>query len=173
MEEDNLKTEEFAQMKIEVIKMGRFSFELEEKREQSLILQSGHMLTGFSIVSVMLLAAIPIILDYTKIPSHFVFILLGISLLFLILSLLFTIAAQWRYKYLGLDNLDSIFNLMNGKNRTDANEWWLENLNEIYYEKNKLNEKRAKLMKYSTFSFAISIFTILIYLIILLLFIQN
>ena len=152
----------------EIIKMGKFSFELEEKREQSLIVQSGYMLTGFSIVSVMLLAAIPILLDYTKFSNKIVIFLIGLSLLFLIFSLLFTIAAQWRYKYTGLSNIESIYDLMIDVPLSDFNEWWLKNLNEIYNAKNNLNEKRADFMKISTFSFGISILTILIYLITLL-----
>jgi len=156
------------QMKIEVIEMGKFSFELEEKREQSLILQSGYMLTGFSIISVVLLAVIPILLDYTNLPKKIVFIFLGISLLFLICSLLFAIAAQWRYEYLGFKDIESIYLLMVHKSKAAANDWWLENLNDISIAKNSLNEKRARLMKISTISFAISIFTILIYLVTLL-----
>jgi len=147
--------------------MGKFSYELEEKREQSLILQSGHMLTGFSIIFVMLLAVIPILLNYTQISNKVVFLLLGISLFFLIFGLLFTIAAQWRYDYLGLDDIETIYNLMIVPSN-DVGDWWLENLNYIYNAKNDLNEKRVKLMKFSTFSFSISILTILIYLICLL-----
>jgi len=154
--------------KVEIIKMGKFSFELEEKREQSLILQSGHMLTGFSIISVMLLAVIPIMLDYTRISNKIVFLLLGVSLLFLVISLLCAIAAQWRYDYLGFDNIDSIYQLMNTAPSEDVNNWWIANLNYIHNSKNNLNEKRAKMMKYSTVSFGISISTILIYLIVLL-----
>jgi hypothetical protein len=154
---------------IEIIKMGNFSFELEEKREQSLVLQSGYMLAGFSIISVMLLAAIPILLDYTKFSNKFVIFLIGFSLVFLIISLLFTIAAQWRYKYKGLENVESIYNLMIDVPLNDFNGWWLENLNDIYNAKNDLNEKRADLMKISALSFGFSILTIFIYLMMLLL----
>ena len=38
-----------------VLEMGKFSYELEEKREQSLITQSGQMLTTFSIASAAML----------------------------------------------------------------------------------------------------------------------
>jgi len=154
---------------IEIIKMGNFSFELEEKREQSLVLQSGYMLADFSIISVMLLAAIPILLDYTKFSNKFVIFLIGFSLVFLIISLLFTIAAQWRYKYKGLENIESIYNLMIDVPLNDFNGWWLENLNDIYNAKNDLNEKRADLMKISALSFGFSILTIFIYLMMLLL----
>lgn len=161
---ENRKGIEINQKNIEIIKMGKFSFELEEKREQSLILQSGHMLTGFSIISVMLLAIIPIILNYTNISNRIVFFLLGISLLFLIMSLLFSIAAQWRYDYLGLNNIDSIYHLMDEVPLKEVNMWWLTNLNDIYNSKNNLNEKRVKFMRYSAFFFGISILTIFIYL---------
>ncbi|MCL2550468.1 MAG: hypothetical protein FWE78_06070 [Methanimicrococcus sp.] len=166
MEERYAEIEGENEKKIEIIKMGKFSFELEEKREQNLILQAGHMLTGFSIISVMLLAIIPILLDYTKIPNKIVFLLLGTSLLFLVFSLLFTVGAQWRYKHLGLESIKSIYDLMSQVPLNDVNDWWLENLNEIYNAKNDVNEKRVKLMKFSTLSFGISILTILIYLIV-------
>jgi hypothetical protein len=152
----------------EIIKMGNFSFELEEKREQSLLTQSGYMLTGFSIVSVMLLAAIPILLENTNISNRTVLILIGISLLFLILSLLSTIVAQWRYKSVRLNNVELIYNLMIDMPLKDFNYWWLDNLDNLHNEKNRLNDKRADWMKISTISFGISISTILIYLIILL-----
>ena len=151
--ENELKSNFDEQMKTEVIKMGRFSFELEEKREQSLILQSGYMLTGFSIISVMLLAVIPVLLDYTTLPSKIVFIFLGFSLFFLICSLLFAIAAQWRYEYAGLGDVESIYFLMKCESVFAINSWWLKNINEIFITKNRLNEKRARLMKISTISF--------------------
>ena len=152
------------QMKIEIIKMGKFSFELEEKREHSLIIQSGYMLTGYSIISVVLLAVIPILLDYTNLPSRLVFILLGFSLLFLIISLLFALLSLWRYQYLGLDNIESIYRLMIHEPLDTVSRWWLENVNAIYNEKNSLNDKRARYMKLSTLFFGFSIITILIYL---------
>ena len=152
-------------MKIEIIKMGKFSFELEEKREQSLIIQSGYMLTGYSIISVMLLAVIPILLDYTNLPPKLVFILLGFSLLSLIISLLFALLSLWRYQYLGLDNIESIYRLMIHEPLNTVSRWWLENLNSIYNEKNRLNDKRARYMKWSTLFFGFSIITILIYLV--------
>lgn len=125
----------------------------------------------FSIISVMLLAIIPIILNYTNISNRIVFFLLGISLLFLIMSLLFSIAAQWRYDYLGLNNIDSIYHLMDEVPLKEVNMWWLTNLNDIYNSKNNLNERRVKFMRYSTFFFGISILTILIYSIALLIYI--
>jgi len=159
--------------KSEIIKMGKLSFELEKEREQSLIYQSGYMLTGFSIVSVMLLAAIPILLEYTKIPNQIVFLFLGLSLLFLIISLLFTIAAQWRYKSVRLDNIESIYNSVIHLPFNDFNNWWLGNLNKMHNEITHLNDKRADWMKISAVSFGLSIFTILIYLVGLLISIQN
>ena len=162
------KMSEKLKKEAEIIKMGNFSFELEEKREQSLLTQSGYMLTGFSIVSVMLLAAIPILLENTNISNRTVLILIGISLLFLILSLLSTIVAQWRYKSVRLNNVELIYNLMIDMPLKDFNYWWLDNLDNLHNEKNRLNDKRADWMKISTISFGISISTILIYLIILL-----
>ncbi|WNY23172.1 hypothetical protein MmiHf6_04760 [Methanimicrococcus hongohii] len=169
--EDNKESEEpdsSNQMKSEIIRMGLFSFELEEKREQSLITQSGYMLTGFSIIFVMLLAAVPILLDYTKLPSSVVFLFIGISLMFLIISMLFTVAAQWRYQHYGLKDIESIYNFMYFESLETADDWWLKNLNELYNFKNDSNNTRSRLMKLSAVSFSFSILTILIYLITLL-----
>jgi len=148
-----------------IIKMGKFSFGLEKGREQSLIHQSGYMLTGFSIVSVMLLAAIPILLEYTKIPNKIVFLFLGFSLLFLVISLLCTIVAQWRYKSIRLDSIEPIYNLMMNAPLSDFNNWWLENLNNMNNDISNLNDRRSDWMKISTVSFGFSIITILIYLV--------
>ncbi|MDR0766995.1 MAG: hypothetical protein LBE57_00900 [Methanosarcinales archaeon] len=167
-ETDHEETSSEKQMKMEIIKMGLFSFELEEKREQSLITQSGYMLTGFSIISVMLLAAVPILIDYMKVPNKIVFLFIGISLIFLIVSLLFAILTQWRYKYDGLKDIKSIYTLMHSESLETVDDWWLVNLNEIYKSKYKLNERRAIFIKISTGCFGASILTILIYLIIFL-----
>ena len=164
----NMEIDYENEKKNEIIKMGKFSFEAEEKREQSLILQSGHMLTGFSIISVMLFAIIPILLNYTQISNRIVFFLIGISLLFLIVSLLFSIAALWRYECTVFDNIESVYNLMINDPLNNFNVWWLKNLNRACNEKSDLNEKRTNLMKISTISFGVSIFAILIYLIALL-----
>ena len=168
MEEKNVEIDNKNEKQIEIIKIGKFSFELEEKREQSLIMQSGHMLTGFSIISVMLLAVIPILLDYTKISNKTVFLLLGIPLLCLVIGLLFAIAAQWRYDIHDLGDLESTYELIMNGPLVDVNKWWLANLNYIYKKRLDLNEKRAKSMILSTAFFGISILTILIYLIALL-----
>ncbi|MDL2261695.1 hypothetical protein LJC08_05650 [Methanimicrococcus sp. OttesenSCG-928-J09] len=162
---DGVNRDQLGQMKAEVIKMGKFSFEMEEKREQSLIVQSGYMLTGFSIISVMLLAAVPILLDYTDFSRELVFIVLGLSLIFLIFSLFFTIGALWRYEHIGLEDVESIYNLMSFESIDAADDWWLKNINEIYSAKNELNTKRSRFMKASIASFGFSILTILIYLI--------
>ena len=153
------------QMKIEIIKMGKFSFELEEKREQSLIIQSGYMLTGYSIISVILMAVIPILLNYTNLPFKLVFILLGFSLLFLIFSLLFALLSLWRYQYSGLDDIESVYKMMIHEPLDTVSDWWLKNINTIRNEKNSLNNKRARYVKWSTFFFGFSIITILIYLV--------
>ena len=51
-----------------VVELGKYSFDLEEKREQSLISQSGQILTAISLFSAGILMALPILLTYTSIP---------------------------------------------------------------------------------------------------------
>lgn len=56
------------------VEFGRFSFELEEKREQSIIQQSSQIITAFSIASAAVLMAVPIIIDNTQLRSRTVLI---------------------------------------------------------------------------------------------------
>ena len=50
-----------------VREFGKFSFDLEEKREQSILNQSSQMLTAFSLFSAAILMALPIMTEYSAI----------------------------------------------------------------------------------------------------------
>ena len=82
-----------------VREFGLFSFELEEKREQSILNQAGQMLTAFSIFSAAILMALPLVADYTNVPDGQAFCLAVVVLAPLIASLVLDILAQWRFKY--------------------------------------------------------------------------
>jgi hypothetical protein len=167
-EKEIIDTENKKEKEKEIIKMGKFTFELEEKREQNLILQSGHMLTGVSIVSVILLAIIPILLNNADISDKAIFFYLGLSLLGLVLSLLFSVIAHLRYKHHGLGSIKSIYISLMYIPFDDFNQWWLENLNKICAGKSKVNNIRAISLLISILLFTFSICTILIYLIVFL-----
>lgn len=81
------------------VEFGRFSFELEEKREQSILTQSSQMLTAFSLFSAAVLMSFPLVADYTGVPDIYAFYLSAGALLPLIISLVLAIVAQWRFKY--------------------------------------------------------------------------
>ena len=89
-----------------VREFGLFSFELEEKREQSILNQAGQMLTAFSLFSAAILMALPLVADYTNVPDGQAFCLAVVVLAPLIASLVLAILAQWRFKYQAIKNAE-------------------------------------------------------------------
>lgn len=81
------------------VEFGKFSFELEEKRGESLIANSGHMLTAFSLYSAALLTLLGVLLGNAIISKTHLFIASTCIATPLTLALAFTILAQWRFKY--------------------------------------------------------------------------
>ena len=55
--------EQFALRMGNVKDFAKFSYELEEKREQSIVNQTGQMLTAFSVTSATILMAVPILIE--------------------------------------------------------------------------------------------------------------
>ena len=47
-----------------IVELSKFSYDMEEKREQSLIQQTGQMIMSFSIISVAEFMLLPIVLQY-------------------------------------------------------------------------------------------------------------
>ena len=92
-----------------VREFGLFSFELEEKREQSILNQAGQMLTAFSLFSAAILMALPLVADYTNVPDGQAFCLAVVVLAPLIASLVLAILAQWRFKYQAIKNAEEFF----------------------------------------------------------------
>ena len=91
-----------------VVNLGKYSFELELSREESLIRQASEMLTAFSLFSAALLMAIPILTTNTTINEQNLLLLSGISAIPLIFSLCIAIVAQWRFKYQGICNAEEL-----------------------------------------------------------------
>ena len=73
------------------------TYEIEEKREQSLFDQSGKMLTSISIFTVAILAFVS--LEKLGFDSKQTAIILGVTFVPLILSFMFAIMTQWKYAY--------------------------------------------------------------------------
>lgn len=140
------------------------SFELEEKREASLIAQSSQMLTCFSIFTAALLLLAPLIIEHVKqVPPKYTMICLGITMIILIASMILALLVQWRYKYRSLPSPLTIYNHMVEKNLdyfetpVQRNKSWIETMNDTWESKNKINGVRAKLVKASMIVFLSSI----------------
>ncbi|MBO5891213.1 MAG: hypothetical protein J6Q30_00660 [Oscillospiraceae bacterium] len=81
------------------VAFGKFSFELEEKRGESLIAHSGYLLTAFSLYSAALLTLLGSLLSNAIVSRTHLFIASTCIAAPLILSLVFTMLAQWRFRY--------------------------------------------------------------------------
>ena len=98
--ERNLQsTEQTLLLTKNVVEFAKFSYELEEKREQSLLNQSGHLLTLFSVSSAVLFTAVPVLLSYTNFDKGRILLFSGISLTILLVSMLLAVISQWRFRY--------------------------------------------------------------------------
>lgn len=150
-----------------IIELGMYSFELEEKREQSIILQSSNMLTAFSVVSAALIMAIPIVIDNTIVPKNQVLFCAAIVILLLLSSLVLSTLAQWRYKYQTMQTVDEIFNSVNSEHynysvQAQFDIQWKEQLSQIHNSKIKNDNKRVNLLKASMIVFWVAIGFILL-----------
>ena len=134
-----------------VVKFAKFSYKLEEKREQSIINQSGHMLMALSIVSATISMAIPILIEHTCISVHRILISAGIILVLLLTSMALAVMAQWRFKYdtmlTGEELLQKIHkDIENHQHRFQYDFQWIDQLNAIQISKKKNNDRRCKLL---------------------------
>ena len=144
-----------------MVEFAKFSYELEEKREQSLIEQSSQMLTAFSVASAALLMAVPIILEYTCIAKRKILLSAGLVLLFMLISMVLAVISQWRFKYKTMMNGDELLQ----KIEADANDHvyqaqydyqWIDQLKEIQESKKKNNDKRYRLIHASMVFFFVA-----------------
>lgn len=150
--ESDLKNFEMEELKMKnVVEFGRFSFELEEKREQSIISQSNQMLTGFSICSAALLMAIPIMCDETNVPHTQLLIASGFVFFFLIISLVLAVIAQWRFEYQSMICAEDFEIAINKEadiyqSQKQYNDQWVFQLTAIQRSKQQVNDRRVKLV---------------------------
>lgn len=170
------KVEDVADFYMRNIKeLGMFSYELEEKREQSLIGQATSMMTAFSIFTAALYMIVAIIVEFTVLSKNQILFSTAIISFILIISLLFAIFAQWRFKYNVVRNIMDIYAAVNNNYedyRTQAqfDMQWMEQIKVIHGSKKKNNDKRVIFIKISMILFIIAIsllfiFAILIYII--------
>lgn len=170
---NSMRTDEEKQVKLanlmmkNIVQLGKFSYELEEKREQSLISQSSNMLTAFSVFSVVLFVAIPIIIDNTSVNVNQLLLCSMVISLFLITSLVLAVLSQWRYKYQTMTDINDFYNIVNGEHQNYQTQvqfdmQWKEQLFQIQTSKKKNNDKRSKLIIASMILFLLSILTVII-----------
>ncbi len=155
---DDNKNEEIVSLLMKnVTEFGRFSFELEERREQSLITQSGHLLTALSILSAALLMALPILIEHIVVPKQQILTSAGIVFLPMLISAVLCVLAQWRYGYQTMMNAAEL----QGKIQTDISSYptqaqydfqWIDQLTEIQKSKKKNNDHRVRLIKAAVIS---------------------
>ena len=145
-----------------VVEMGKFSYELKEKREQSLITQSGQMLTTFSIASAAVLMALPVMLEYTYYSQKALLSAAALILLPLVASMVLAVWAQWRFKYTTMENAAELLSKIE-KNadkhiyQAQYNYQWIDQLRIIQESKKELNDRRVKIIKASQICFFIAI----------------
>lgn len=170
MGEKNVKKNEEDAVKLltHILELSKYSYDLEEKREQSILKQSGQMLTSFSIVTAILYMVLPVILQYSnheKFKSIFVWY--GIITLSFFSSLVLASLAQYRFKYKALPMADEIYihiynNWESLVNIPSQLKHWNDILTDIQKSRKKINDKRVKLIKASMICFYISLFLIIL-----------
>ena len=142
--------------------LGKFSYELEEKREQSLIEQSSQMLTAFSIFSAVILVIVPFIVDLKIVSVAKMLFCTGIVTLVLITSLVLALLAQWRFGYQTMVNVNDILEQVkneshNYQTQAQFDMQWKYQLEQIQVSKKKNNDKRVNLIRASMLVFLIAV----------------
>lgn len=125
-----------------VREFGKFSFDLEEKREQSILNQSSQMLTAFSLFSAAILMALPIVTEYSAIPDWQIMYLTEVAFAPLIVSLVLAIIAQWRFSYQTMLDAEGFENILYRQkedyhDQSDYDWQWVYQLSAVQKSKKK------------------------------------
>lgn len=166
------QSEEQISLRLEnVVDFAKFSYELEEKREQSVVHQSGQILTALSIVSATISMAIPILIEHTCISVHRILISAGIILVLLLTSMALAVMAQWRFKYDTMLTGEELLQRIeaDAKNHACQSHYdfqWINQLEEIQNSKKKINDRRCHLICFSMATFFVAVLGLIVCLII-------
>lgn len=158
-----MNTEDRATMMLRnIIEMGKLSFDQEEKREQSIITQTGQMLTAFSIFSAVLLMMIPILADVYPLVKQKIVLGMCFILPLLLASFLLALLAQYRYKYSSIKSVKEIYDEVykNHEQYPDEDSFrlqWIDQIQLAHESKKTLNDRRARLVIASMLVFFIAI----------------
>lgn len=135
-----------------ILELGRFSYNLQEKREESLINQLGRMLTAYSVAA----ALLPLLSSKTD-GLWPIILFTGI-----LISFIFAMIAGWRFKSRSMPNIDlfydEIYNRWEEFRTQPAFDMqWKYHLSAIHKSKKETNDKRAVCILISMISFVLSI----------------
>ena len=142
-----------------ILALGKFSYSLQEKREESLINQAGRMLTTCSLTAVLL----PLLLSKTT--------GLGPAILFtgLLISFIFALIAGWRFKSSSMPSIDVFYDEVYDrweefKVQPAFDMQWKYHLSAIHKSKKENNDKRAAciLISMTSLVFSVMVATFLI-----------
>ena len=167
----NIETQDLVTPQYRHIKeLAELKFDAEERREQNLIQQSSQMQTAFSFMTAAIFMAVPVCIEHRgTISLEFFLISTSIIVLFLIVSLVLSSFAQWRWKTTALPDIHEI-----KKSVLDNPEWkklcveyhqinqWIDAIGSVQKNKSKLNDRRVKLIMGSMICFYISLGAIII-----------
>lgn len=155
----NLNKSEKENLKMKnVVDFGKFSYELECQRENSLIGQSGSMLTAFSIYTAALYMLVPIAIEHFKNLTYGILLSVGIVSMLLIVSLVLALISQWRFKYKTMLDVEGFYSYIEKesdlyKTQADYDYQWKYQLAPIQQSKKNNNDKRVKLILASMITF--------------------
>ena len=144
------------------VDFGKFSFELEEKRGESLIAHSGHMLTAFSLYSAALLTLLGSLLSNEIISRTHLFVSSACIAVPLICALVFTMLAQWRFKYETLIDAEEfrtafVLDSAHYQEQYQFDFQFITQLHQVQQSKAKMNNKRLLCIRVAMICFFFSI----------------
>jgi len=147
------------------MEFARFSFELEEKREQSLINQSIQMLTAFAVTSVALLMAIPVFIECATISRDVFLFSACLIFILMLISMAPAMLSRWRFKYRTMIDGKEFLNHL--KSQEKEQQWqydwqWIDQLSKIQRSKKKNNDIQVRLIKISMIAFFVVVLCMII-----------
>ena len=144
------------------VEFGKFSFELEEKRGESLIANSGHMLTAFSLYSAALLTLLGVLLNNSIISRTHLFSASTCIAAPLVLALVFTILAQWRFGYKTLIDATAFKAAFEKESKNYCEQYQFDyqfiiQLHKVQSSKKNVNDKRLFFIRAAMICFLLSV----------------
>lgn len=148
-------------------KFSKEIFESEEQREQAIIEQAGRMQQAFSFVTVAVLAIVPILLSWTRLPQVYILVITSTVLIGLCFSLILSTIALWRYKREDFPSITALHEKMehefvNFKIDAQRNKYYVETLGVIQNSLSKRTDKRIRCLKGSMIVFIVTLFICII-----------